>query len=560
MQPGQCAELFANRAVLGAARPTISPSKTTILRLRWRADGKARVIERLRADQERIKKKTLEEKEAPAKFEELEAGCADRCRRNSRLRERSPGAQLNFNLRGRRSTSGERDAVAQKLIEERQRLKSLNSTLARHPKTCSFPAKPHLVANEEFMATSIPSGRTRIWLARVGSQLRTSLADLGGDRPPSGQDLADTAPSLVGNLILLLKRPLRRNPGSGKLPRMPLRSPAGRSYHPGGIFEELAPPPFETSMGPGVKASWGTVRTCSTYSSVRGRHQHAFHILRNSSSAQAIAHKSPPLSDLSREDSPTTSPDRKRKQRLLKKAREMSGTPDLSALLKGKLQLLKKSATTGSPTRLNEADASPKERSESPEQPVDADPPAAEPLRRGSLEGSQVEKKKKKTKRSREGHGDGEGRDSLAADSTGGLEGAGAEERPERKLRRRGSSSWRDPRSRPTLAARRLSRWQDTGVHGSPAELLLGDVPAGTKSPDGPRTLPIRNPGTPLVCNPGQCAELSRQIRGGPRELPPVDDLVFKDDYIEASLASRRADGSVNVLVEKHDSGLKQHG
>ena len=112
----------------------------------------------------------------------------------------------------------------------------------------------------------------------------------------------------------------------------------------------------------------------------------------------------------------------------------MSGTPDLSALLKGKLQLLKKSATTGSPTRLNEADASPKERSESPEQPVDADPPAAEPAKKrsqmksgkknvpskgkkdpkdgshpgeGSLEGSQVEKMKKKTKRSREGYGDG---------------------------------------------------------------------------------------------------------------------------------------------------------
>ncbi|KAL0863764.1 hypothetical protein Bca101_042882 [Brassica carinata] len=254
----------------------------------------------------------------------------------------------------------------------------------------------------------------------------------------------------------------------------------------------------------------------------------------------------------------------------------MSGTPDLSALLKGKLQLLKKSATTGSPTRLNEADASPKERSESPEQPVDADPPAAEPAKKrsqkkggkknvpskgkkdpkdgshsgeGSLEGSQVEKKKKKTKRSREGHGDGDGRDSLAADSTG-----------------------------------------TTGVHGSPAELLLGDVLAGTKSPDGPQTLPIRNPGseprraslsegslgkrpridfsdrvefsynegTPLVCNPGRCAELSRQIRGGPRELLPVDDLVFKDDYIEASLASRGADGSVNVLVEKYDTALKQ--
>ncbi|KAG2304420.1 hypothetical protein Bca52824_033071 [Brassica carinata] len=51
----------------------------------------------------------------------------------------------------------------------------------------------------------------------------------------------------------------------------------------------------------------------------------------------------------------------RKQQKLLKKAREMSGTLDLSALLKGKLQLLKKSSTAGSPAKLSKADASSKE-------------------------------------------------------------------------------------------------------------------------------------------------------------------------------------------------------
>ncbi|KAL0741801.1 hypothetical protein Bca4012_083314 [Brassica carinata] len=271
----------------------------------------------------------------------------------------------------------------------------------------------------------------------------------------------------------------------------------------------------------------------------------------------------------SRVDSSTASPDRKRlplivgprktrlslftrkQQKLLKKAREMSGTPDLSALLKGKLQLLKKSATTGSPTRLNEADASPKERSESPEQAVDADPPAAEPAKKRS--------QKKGGKKNVPSKGKKDPKD---GSHSGGLEGEASEERAGKKAKKKGAPkrAQQSPAPEPTPARSDGSprAGSTTGVRGSPAELHLGDVLAGTKSPYGPRNLPIRNPGTPLVCNPGQRAELSRQIRGGPRELPPVDDLVFKDDYIEASLASRRADGSVNVLVEKYDTALKQ--
>ncbi|KAG5400313.1 hypothetical protein IGI04_014920 [Brassica rapa subsp. trilocularis] len=63
---------------------------------------------------------------------------------------------------------------------------------------------------------------------------------------------------------------------------------------------------------------------------------------------------------------------------------------------------------------------------------------------------------------------------------------------------------------------------------------------------------------TPLVLNPLRCAELTRQIRGGTRELPPIDDLYFKKEYIDAAMASKWSDGSMNYLVEKYDSTLKQ--
>ena len=45
---------------------------------------------------------------------------------------------------------------------------------------------------------------------------------------------------------------------------------------------------------------------------------------------------------------------------------------------------------------------------------------------------------------------------------------------------------------------------------------------------------------TPLVLNPLQCAELTRQIRGGTKELPPLDDLYFKKEYNDVAMASKR--------------------
>ncbi|KAF3553716.1 hypothetical protein F2Q69_00014274 [Brassica cretica] len=40
--------------------------------------------------------------------------------------------------------------------------------------------------------------------------------------------------------------------------------------------------------------------------------------------------------------------------------------------------------------------------------------------------------------------------------------------------------------------------------------------------------------------------------------MPPIDDLYFKKEYIDAAMASKRSDGSMNYLVEKYDSTLNQ--
>lgn len=45
---------------------------------------------------------------------------------------------------------------------------------------------------------------------------------------------------------------------------------------------------------------------------------------------------------------------------------------------------------------------------------------------------------------------------------------------------------------------------------------------------------------TPLIYNPVQCAELTRQVKGGPIDLPPVADLFFKDEYIKAAQARKQ--------------------
>ncbi|KAF2533800.1 hypothetical protein F2Q70_00030623 [Brassica cretica] len=63
---------------------------------------------------------------------------------------------------------------------------------------------------------------------------------------------------------------------------------------------------------------------------------------------------------------------------------------------------------------------------------------------------------------------------------------------------------------------------------------------------------------TPLILNPLRCVELTRQIRGGTKEMPQLEDLYFKNEYIDAASSRARSDGSMDFLVEKYDNALKQ--
>ncbi|KAF8093376.1 hypothetical protein N665_0383s0008 [Sinapis alba] len=63
---------------------------------------------------------------------------------------------------------------------------------------------------------------------------------------------------------------------------------------------------------------------------------------------------------------------------------------------------------------------------------------------------------------------------------------------------------------------------------------------------------------SPLIYVPYKCAELVSQIRGGPRSLPPVADLFFKDEYVDATRTKLLSDGSMNFVIEKYDAALKE--
>ncbi|KAL0855949.1 hypothetical protein Bca101_061102 [Brassica carinata] len=274
----------------------------------------------------------------------------------------------------------------------------------------------------------------------------------------------------------------------------------------------------------------------------------------------------------------------------------MSGTPDLSALLKGKLQLLKKSTTKDPSTKHGDISASPKERSEPLDQAVSEDHPTPEPAKKkpkrkrdkkkvpedesalggGHSDGS-LAKKKKKKKRPREDPVDSESREERTEGvGTAGLTDETLEKNPKKKPKRKGNAKKdrqpSDSGSAPAHSPSPPRPGDEVAVQSPPERSPPADARVTSKSPSGTLALPAQSSGsaparasvsesslgkrpridfsdrveflyneqTPLVCNPGQCAELSRQIRGGPREMPPVSDLVFKDDYIEMSLMNRR--------------------
>ncbi|KAG5393176.1 hypothetical protein IGI04_023139 [Brassica rapa subsp. trilocularis] len=284
----------------------------------------------------------------------------------------------------------------------------------------------------------------------------------------------------------------------------------------------------------------------------------------------------------------------RKQQKLLNQARKMEGVPDLSALLKGKLQML---STKSSSAGASEVRPVPTDGDVNSEPPAQSSPKRkankakaknrSVPLEEApsSADVSEVAAKKKKKKeskkRSREETSVGAMETSAAAGNDGAERNDPAdstrrspEERPKKKLKKKTAED--DGTSAPEIPSRSGepatevgdgSRDESPSSKGAPSSSARetgagsgGSLPRkagrGIRFPD--REEFLYDEATPLVLNPLRCAELTRQIRGGTKELPPVDDLYFKKEYIDAAMAGRRSDGSMNYLVEKYDSTLKQ--
>ncbi|KAH0896727.1 hypothetical protein HID58_046295 [Brassica napus] len=399
-------------------------------------------------------------------------------------------------------------------------------------------------------------------------------------------------------------------------------------YHPGGIFEEIGPLPSELLRDPQAQ-SW--------------ENQHLVSLLLflftadwESKLPVVLGPRKSRLSLFTR-----------KQQKILDEARKMDGVPDLSALLRGKLQLLSKKSTTSDMRGASSSDAG-RASSEgtlglvdkdlgSVDKDVGAEPPASSLKKkatttdmqgaassdagRASLEGTlglvdkDVEaepsasspKKRKRSKKARRKAAEELPLEEMASlDETS----EGLEERKRERGRKRpfeagsveADRSEVAPEDRPRKKKKKKS--VETELRPSDAEVGLVEVVAGgdvsLETPSAEREVsarggdpvaddrPIPDPSararsrsegstargkkiefpdrveffynetTPLILNPLRCAELTRQIRGGTKEMPQLDDLYFRNEYIDAASSRARSDGSMNFLVEKYDSALKQ--
>ncbi|XP_048596156.1 meiosis-specific protein ASY2-like [Brassica napus] len=287
----------------------------------------------------------------------------------------------------------------------------------------------------------------------------------------------------------------------------------------------------------------------------------------------------------------------RKQQKLLNQARKMEGVPDLSALLKGKLQML---STTPSSAGASEARPVPVDGDANSEPPAQSSPKKktnkvnkakakdgsvpleVAPSSANVTEAAAKKKKKKGSKKRSREEASVEARETSAAardddaekDDPAGSTRGSPEERPKKKSKKKAAED--DGTSAPEIPSRSGetatevgdgSRGESPSSKGAPSSSARetgagsgGSLPrktgGGVRFPD--RVEFLYDEATPLVLNPLRCAELTRQIRGGTKELPPVEDLYFKKEYIDAAMAGRRSDGSVNYLVEKYDSTLKQ--
>ncbi|KAG2250678.1 hypothetical protein Bca52824_080814 [Brassica carinata] len=250
----------------------------------------------------------------------------------------------------------------------------------------------------------------------------------------------------------------------------------------------------------------------------------------------------------------------------------MEGVPDLSALLKGRLQLLSKKSAPVDPSETTNSGgagasrdrgASKEGASNSNDEGVSVEPSAPSP------------KKKNKDKETME-----KPVDEASPDEETATDDAVPVERPKKKTKKEaagvepGSSvvvptpidAVREDDATPNVPLEKkrkvLAQRNGSGPE-SAGDEKSGSSFGGLPSKKGRVEYPDRveflyDKKTPLILNPLRCAELTRQIRGGTKEMPQLEDLFYRDEYIDAAALRARSDGSMNFLVERYDTTLKQ--
>ncbi|XP_048611843.1 meiosis-specific protein ASY2-like [Brassica napus] len=280
----------------------------------------------------------------------------------------------------------------------------------------------------------------------------------------------------------------------------------------------------------------------------------------------------------------------RKQQKLLDKAREMDGVPDLSALWWNlpRRGLQRRSLQRGGPYcnrsggTAETSASSPKKKKKTKRTKVratDEVPPKESAPLDATSEGSKSKKKmdgrkrsrggaegqeavlvratsdghpRKRTKRSVEAEprpstSDANAADVAIVDTVGEASGTPGKLSEERRktCSREGGSGGELARSTPDSSARKRS-----GSESSVAKRKRIEFPDHVEF--------SYNETTPLILNPLRCAELTRHIRGGTKEMPQLEDLYFRNEYIDVASSRARSDGSMNFLVEKYDSALKQ--
>ncbi|KAF3518282.1 hypothetical protein DY000_02058629 [Brassica cretica] len=349
-------------------------------------------------------------------------------------------------------------------------------------------------------------------------------------------------------------------------------------YHPGGMFEELGPLPSELLRDPRAQ-SWGNA--IAAHSHLRWpdlsrewiRRQEA-RIARADWESRLPVVLGPRKSRLSLFT--------RKQQKILDEARKMDGVPDLSALLKGKLQLLSKKSTTADVQGATSSDAGRASEEGAPglvDKDVGVEPPASSPKKKkkskkarrkateelpleeiASLdetpEGLEVRKGERGRKRPYEGGTSSIDRGEVPAvgregTTRGSVESDRSEVAPEARPRKKKKKKSVEAEPRPSDAEMGLVEV----VSGGDVSL---ETPPEEREVSARAVILSRDETTPLILNPLRCAELTRQICGGTKEMPQLDDLYFRNEYIDAVSSRARSDGSMNFLVEKYDSALKQ--